>query len=69
MFCYFQENTDIELAQNEIDSNVFVDRLLKIARRTYKCLSENQTEGQDLRLAGQLYDACAEIRNYFNSNE
>lgn len=64
-----QDETETELPPNEIDSHVFVDRLLKIARRAYKCLTENGTEGQDIRLAGQMYDACAEIRNYFNTSD
>lgn len=55
----------MKLSQNDKDSYSFVDRLLKLARRTYQCM--NEQESQELRLAAQMFDACAEIKDYLKS--
>lgn len=52
----------MKLPQNDKDSYTFVDRLLKLARKTYQCM--NEQEGQEIRLAAQMFDACAEIKDY-----
>lgn len=56
----------MKLPQTDKDSSyTFIDRLLKLTRRTYECMSEH--EGQELRLAAQMFDACAEIKAYLQS--
>lgn len=52
----------MKLPPNDKDSYSFIDRLVKLARKTYECI--NEQEGQELRLAAQMFDACAEIKNY-----
>lgn len=55
----------MKLPPNNKDSYSFVDRLIKLARKTYECM--NEQECQELRLAAQMFDACAEIKNYLQS--
>lgn len=55
----------MKLPPNDKDCYSFVDRLLKLARKTYECM--NEQEGQELRLAAQMFDACAEIKSYLNN--
>lgn len=62
---HLQDESDVKLPQNDKDNYTFVDRLLKLARRTYQ--SMNEQESQELRLAAQLFDACAEIKDYLKS--
>lgn len=64
-FIHLQDESDVKLPQNDKDNYTFVDRLLKLARRTYQ--SMNEQESQELRLAAQMFDACAEIKDYLKS--
>lgn len=48
------------------DKLVFVNKLLCLARKTFECLSKQ--ESPDLKLAGQLYDACVEVKDYLDPN-
>lgn len=59
-----QDESDVKLTQHDKDNNSFLDRLIKLARKTYQCFDEQ--ESQDLRLAAQIFDACAEIRDSLN---
>lgn len=47
------------------DVFIFVDKLQRLARKTYECLAQQQSS--DLKLAAQLYDACVEVKDYLDS--
>lgn len=49
----------------EVNDSIYIDRLQRLAKKTYECLSKQ--ESSELKLAAQLHDACAEIKEYFNT--
>lgn len=53
--------------REEIDDLTFVDRLQRLAKMTYECLSKQQSS--ELKLAAQLYDASVEIKEYLISSD
>lgn len=53
--------------REEIDDITFVDRLQRLAKKTYECLAKQQSA--ELKLAAQLYDASVEIKEYLQSSE
>lgn len=52
---------------DEEDDCQFGEKLVKLARKAYECLS--QQEGADLKLSAQLFDSCIEVKDYANSKK
>lgn len=50
-----------------VDDITFVNRLVRLAKKTYECLSKQQSS--ELKLAAQLHDASIEIKEYLTSTE
>lgn len=53
--------------REEIDDMTFVNRLVRLAKMTFECLSKQ--ESSELKLAAQLYDASVEIKEYLTSSD
>lgn len=52
----------------EIDDLTFVNRLQRIAKKTYEtCLSKK--DSSELKLAAQLYDASVEVIQYLKAQD
>ncbi|XP_031628669.1 rab3 GTPase-activating protein regulatory subunit [Contarinia nasturtii] len=51
----------------EVDDLTYINRLQRLAKKTYECLAKQ--ESSELKLAAQLHDACAEVKEYLNSIE
>lgn len=52
-------------SSEELDDLTFVDRLQRLAKKTYECLSKQ--ESADLKLAAQLFDASVELKEYLST--
>lgn len=52
---------------DEIDDKTFINRLVRLAKKTYECLAKQ--ESSELKLAAQIFDASVEIREYLISTE
>lgn len=51
----------------EVDDSVYINKLQRLAKKTYECLSKQ--ESSELKLAAQLHDACVEIKEYLSSTD
>lgn len=51
----------------EIGDLAYIEQLQRLAKKTFECLSKQ--ESSDLKLAAQLHDACAEVKQYLFSLE
>lgn len=49
----------------EVDDIIFINRLVRLAKKTYECLAKQ--ESSELKLAAQIFDASVEIREYLTS--
>lgn len=49
----------------ELDDLTFIDRLQRLAKKTYECLAKQ--ESSELKLAAQLFDASVEIKEYLST--
>lgn len=49
----------------ELDDLTFIDRLQRLAKKTYECLAKQ--ECSELKLAAQLFDASVEIKEYLST--
>lgn len=66
---FFQDESSMKLPpqSEEFEDLVFINRLQRLAKKAYECLAKQ--ESSELKLAAQLHDACAEIKEYLNSCE
>lgn len=51
--------SESRLPNNQSPSDISLERLRNLAGKTFKCLAEK--ENRELRIAGQLFDACATL--------
>lgn len=51
----------------EIDDRTFVNRLQRLAKKTYETCLPKQ-DSPELKLAAQLYDASVELIQYLNES-
>lgn len=65
----FQDESSMKLPDmlEEIDDRTFVNRLQRLAKKTYETCLPKQ-DSSELKLAAQLYDASVELIQYLDES-